>query len=278
MIITKADGTQEPFRPEKLRASLRRAGATKHEVDAILRDIEQWLTEGVKTQAIYRKAFELLRQSDTPSAARYSLRRALFGLGPTGFPFEDFLAKLFETEGYTTKTRVTLKGKCTQHEIDVAGFTPAHSFVAEAKFHMRPGTKSDLQVVMYSYARFLDLQNAHICRQDTCGVNDFYVITNTKFTRTAMKYAECAGINLLSWNYPKHHSLHKRIEAAGLYPITALTTLSSRYKRALLETGVILCRDILRKPAVLQSAGVPFAKVDAVVAEAQLLYNSKNAP
>lgn len=56
------------------------------------------------TQEIYRHAFSLLRQHQTPAAARYSLRRALFGLGPTGFPFEVFLGRLFESDGYTVKT------------------------------------------------------------------------------------------------------------------------------------------------------------------------------
>ena len=117
--ITKADGTTEAFKPKKLKQSLHRAGATKEEVRNILRKIEKDLYDGIKTQAIYRKAFTYLRTSEAPLAARYSLRRALFGLGPTGFPFEDFLARVFQANGYKTKTRLILKGKCVEHEIDV---------------------------------------------------------------------------------------------------------------------------------------------------------------
>lgn len=275
MQIIKADGNTEEFRPQKLVSSLKKAGAKPGEISKIVRDIESSLQEGMKTQAIYQKAFQLLRESESPVAARYSLRRAVFGLGPTGFPFEDFLGKVFEAEGYKTKRRLILKGKCATHEVDLAAYSPSHSFVAEAKFHMHPGIKSDLQVAMYSYARFLDLQSAQICKGDTCGVVSFSVITNTKFTHAAIKYAECAGISLLSWDYPKNDSLHKKIEEHKVYPITVLTCLSSNQKQTLLTDGVILCSEIAKKPQVLQILGLSNQKTKAILDEITLLIGSK---
>tara|TARA_B100000745_G_scaffold300486_1_gene254696 strand:+ start:290 stop:1132 length:843 start_codon:yes stop_codon:yes gene_type:complete len=267
--VLKADGNREPFKVEKLKRSLRRAGATKSEISDIVSKVEKILHDGIKTQEIYRHAFELLRDSDAPIRARYSLRRALFGLGPTGFPFEDFLARLFEREGYTTKTRVTLKGRCAEHELDVAAYTPEHSFLVEAKFHSRPGVKSDLQVAMYSFARFMDLQNAPICQEDTCGVKELMVVTNTKFTSTAEKYAACAGLALLSWDYPKHNNLHDRIQKAGLYPVTVLQSLSQSQKRALIARGVIICADLVAKPQLLRHAHLSKKRTERVLAEAE---------
>ena len=166
--IQKADGSREYFKVEKLRRSLRRAGAQPDEINQIVAQITLTLRDGIKTQEIYRYAFELLRDSDSPIAARYSLRRALFNLGPTGFPFEKFLARLFASDGYNTRTGINLQGKCAQHEIDVAAYKEDHSFIAEAKFHARPGIKSDLQVAMYSYARLMDLKERKICDEDIC--------------------------------------------------------------------------------------------------------------
>lgn len=271
MLVTKADGTREVFKPGKLRASLRRAGASKSEIISILKEIEQFLYDGINTQQIYSKAFQLLRDSGDPVAARYSLRRALFGLGPTGFPFEDFLARLFEADGYKTRTRTIVKGKCATHEIDVAGFTPKHSFIAEAKFHMRPGIKSDLQVALYSHARYLDMKRRPVCKEDVCGIDDLYIITNTKFTKAAVDYAHCVGLKLLSWNHPKDGSLHHRIEKTKLYPVTVLPSLSNRNKQDLLAIGVILCRDILKKPEILAQNGVKKKKAQAVIEEARQL-------
>lgn len=267
--VVKADGSQEPFEVDKLQHSLKRAGATPAEISSIVGKIEPILHNGIKTQEIYRIAFELLRDSDTPVRARYTLRRALFGLGPTGFPFEDFLARLFTSEGYETKTRITMAGKCVEHELDVAAYKPDHSFVAEAKFHSRPGIKSDLQVAMYSYARFMDLANQKICFEDSCGIKELLVVTNTKFTTTAIDYAACVGISLLSWDYPKHNSLHDRIQASGLYPITVIQSLSSSQKQALINRGVITCQDLLHKPHLLRHTHASIKKIERAIDEAK---------
>lgn len=267
MRITKADGTTEEFDTRKLEYSLKKSGAKRDEIETIVREIEQTLIEGMKTQQIYQRAFQLLRDTELPVAAKYSLRRAVFNLGPTGFPFEDFLGKIFEAQGYVTKRRLLIKGKCVTHEIDLAAYSPHHSFVAEAKFHANPGIKSDLQVAMYSYARFLDLQNTRVCKNDSCGIVSLSVITNTKFTDMAIKYAHCAGINLLSWDYPKHNSLHHMIESLAVYPVTVLTRLSTSHKQQLLSQGIILCSDLLRDPNHLRTLGLNQQKIDVALSE-----------
>lgn len=275
MKIVKADGNVEEFKPQKLVSSLRRAGAKSQEINRIVAQIESSLLDGMKTQNIYEKAFRLLRENENPIAAKYSLRRAVFNLGPTGFPFEDFLGKIFEAEGYKTKRRIHIKGKCAVHEVDIAAYSPTDSFVAEAKFHMHPGIKSDLQVAMYSYARFLDLSSTRICKGDECGIVSLYVVTNTKFTHSAIQYANCVGIKLLSWDYPKNESLHQKIERHGLYPVTVLTHLSVNQKQILLRNGIILCADLVKDPHVLQQFKLSRPKNELLLNEARTLCGSK---
>jgi hypothetical protein len=266
-LVRKADGSTEYFKVEKLRRSLRRAGATPEEVNEIIAAVDHYLYEGIETQEIYRHAFSLLHRATPPAAARYSLRRALFSLGPTGFPFELFLGRLFETAGYTTDTGLLIEGKCATHEIDLAAYKADHAFVAEAKFHARPGIKSDLQVVMYSYARLLDLKGKNICSADVCGITEFWVITNTKFTSTAEKYAECVGLPLLSWDYPRNNNLHDRIQKAGIYPITVLQTISQSQIQTLVSRGLILCRDILQNQHMLRHLHLSKRKQEALLQE-----------
>ena len=268
-LITKADGSTEYFKVEKLRRSLRRAGAEPGEVNDIVTEIHKILYDGMQTQEIYRHAFSLLRESKPPAATRYSLRRALFGLGPTGFPFEVFLARLFAKAGYDTRTGITISGACAEHEIDIAAFKDNHSFVGEAKFHARPGIKSDLQVAMYSYARLLDLKEQKICNSDHCGIKEFWLITNTKFTSAAERYGQCVGLKLLSWDYPKNDNLHDRIQRAGVYPITVLQTLSMRQIETLIHRGAILCSDIVEKPHILRHLHISSKKQERVVNEAK---------
>jgi hypothetical protein len=275
--VTKADGSTEFFKVEKLRRSLRRAGALPTESNEIVATVTAELYDGVSTQEIYRRAFALLRHTESGAAARYSLRRALFGLGPTGFPFELFLARLFEAEGYHVRTGIVIEGKCAPHEIDIAAYTSSHSFVGEAKFHARPGIKSDLQVALYSYARLLDLRERKICTEDHCGITEFWLITNTKFTTTAERYSSCVGLRLLSWDFPRNNNLHDRIQKAGVYPITVLPSLTSTQAATLIERGVILCRDLVENPGALRHLHISTRKHEAIIADATAVVRGHKA-
>jgi hypothetical protein len=274
-IITKADGSTEHFKVEKLRRSLRRAGANPDEINSILVDVDQTLYDGVQTQEIYRHAFSLLRDSRPTAAARYSLRRALFNLGPTGFPFERFLARLLESDGYIVKTGINMQGRCAPHEIDIAAYKADHSFIGEAKFHARPGVKSDLQVAMYSYARLLDLRDAKICNEDICGVSEFWLVTNTKFTTTAQDYGNCVGLKMLSWDFPKTNNLHDRIQRAGIYPVTVLQNITAAQAETLIARDIILCSDIIEQEHILRHLHLSTRKHEALMAEVHSLCSKK---
>lgn len=271
MLITKADGTVEEFKPEKLRHSLERAGAAESQIDSIVMEVEKVAEEGIQTEEIYKHAFALLRGAQVSVVARYTLRRALFGLGPTGFPFEVFLAKLFQNQGYKTQTGVIISGRCAVHEIDLAAYKADHSFVAEAKFHAHIGIKSDLQVAMYSYARLLDLSEMKICTDDICGVKNLKIITNTKFTSAAIKYANCVGVELLGWDYPKEINLYSMIEASKLYPITVLQGLNTKQKALLLEKNVVVCKDLIKEPHLLKDLGLSSVEMETLLSEARQL-------
>ncbi len=265
--IIKVDGTPEPFDAGKLMRSLRRSGAQEQTARDITTHIEAEMHDGMTTNDIYRHARALLKKRQKTTAAKYSLRRALFNLGPTGFPFEHFLAELYRARGYTTRTGVVLRGTCVEHEVDLIAHNDSECIMAEAKFHSRPGVRSDLQVALYSYARFQDLKGKHASSADRCGISKGLIITNTKFTKAAIEYATCMGMELLSWNYPREQNLQAVIEEAGIYPITTLPSLTTREKQLLLEHGIVLCRDLARHRDTLRSLGFSPRKLEQVVAE-----------
>ncbi len=274
--IVKADGDLEEFNSEKLRRSLSRSGAEENVVENVVKHVESVLHDGMLTEDIYNYAFSYLHEHGSKATSRYSLRRALFRLGPTGFPFEDFLERLFQKEGYQTVTRQTLNGHCAVHEIDIAAYKEEHSFVVEAKFHSKPGIKSDLQVALYSYARLLDLRSVKICEYDHCGVSEMYIVTNTKFTSAAQDYAKCVGgITLLSWEYPVSNNLHDRIFKTGIFPITVLQTLNNSQAQALLKNKVLLCEDLLHKPELLKDINTTSEHIDKILKEASELVMNK---
>ena len=90
ILVTKADGTKEPFVVKKLENSLRNAGAGRSEVAQIVSEIQTTLHDGIKTEVIYKRAIQLLGDHQYPVAARYSLRKALFGLDRPVFHLKIF--------------------------------------------------------------------------------------------------------------------------------------------------------------------------------------------
>ena len=244
--VVKSNGEREPFNRDKLLHSLRSAGADAAFASEVAAHVEKELVNGMKTEDIYRHAFEYLRTRKRPAAARYSLKRALIELGPTGFPFERFVAEIFKARGYEASVELVGKGKCIEHELDVVAWNTAELIVVEAKFHNTLGIKSDAKVALYVKARFDDLRETPFScgGSETRRMSAGWLITNTKFTTNAIQYGECAGLKLVGWNYPRKGNLADLIEETGLHPITCLTTLSTGEKKQLMERGVVLCRSI----------------------------------
>ncbi len=276
LLITKADGTRETFDDRKLLGSLARAGADRTTAQEIAGEVELELFDGITTQEIYRRAFARLRAHRHGIAARYSLKRAVWDFGPSGFPFETYIAALLRAEGWEASTDKVIRGGCVEHEVDVVAKKGNELLYVEAKFHNSPGFKTDLKTALYVKARMDDIRAAHAAKRggDKTVVLGL-LVTNTKFTTHATHYAACAGLDLLSWDEPDGHTLHDRIAAAGLYPITALTTLSRREKLALLEKRIVLCSEIAANPRVLADVGVSSQKVASVLEEAGVLSDGR---
>lgn len=261
MLVVKADGTQEHFERRKLEQSLKRAGAGASDIASIADAIEKKMAPNTTTATIYRDAFSMLRKLEAGTAARYSLRRAILEFGPSGFPFEAYLAEVFRTEGYEAVTNTIGKGRCVEHEIDVLLSKNGIKTYVEAKFHNTPGFKTDLKVVLYVKARVDDLKARG--GEEVEGM----VVTNTKFTDMARRYAECAGLSILGWDYPEGNTLEQRIEASGLYPVTALTSLNRREKMLLLSQKVVLCNSLMRQTEALNSLGISVSRRDRLSQE-----------
>jgi len=267
VLVAKADGTSENYDPQKLLASLRRAGADAPVAESIGKDVERELWDGITTAEIYSRAFAHLRDHKRGVAARYSLKRAVLDFGPSGFPFESYMAELFRFEGYEAQVDQIIQGACVDHEVDVVLTKGEEEIYVEAKFHNTAGFKTDLKTVLYVQARIQDIAEARAKSSATATNISGLVVTNTKFTSKAIQYATCRGLALMGWDYPQDATLHERIDKAGLYPVTALTSLSAREKMALLGERIVLCNALPDASEALKRAGVSGKKAGVVLEE-----------
>ncbi len=272
ILITKATGEREPFVPNKLRESLMRAQASSATADKIVDHIKLELKDGITTREIYNHAFDLLAQEHKPASVRYSLRNAIMDMGPTGFPFEQLIAEIFRAKGFEARTDYIAEGKCVEHEIDIVAWNTEKLMMVEAKFHNEFGLKSDLKVALYVNSRWADLSDKEF---EGFGPNrkldEGWLVTNTKFSEQAIKYAKCRNMKLVGWNYPHDGSLQDLIEETQLHPITSLRSISEREKRALMEMGVIHCKQALENQDILKQANIDSSKIALLLEEIRLI-------
>ena len=272
VLIKKYSGEYEAFDVNKLIRSLRRSKADETVTQDIARSVQAQIEEGMTTKKIYQLAFKMLKGKSRVGASKYKLKKALMELGPTGFPFEKIVGKLLEHEGFATEVGVIVQGKCVQHEVDVIAQKGNNHYMIECKYHSDQGRFCNVKIPLYVHSRFLDVekqwqrQNGHQAKHHKGGL-----YTNTRFTSDSIQYAECVGLLLTSWNYPKGNGLKERIDKAGLHPLTALTTMTKAEKTKLLEEGIVLCKELYENPELLEQIGVPKARYKKILEDSEKL-------
>ena len=261
--VLKANGEIEPFSEDKLKFSLSKAGLPQNLHEEALKHIKNKLRENIPTSEIYNQVNYFLEKNSPMHKTKYSLKQAIMELGPTGYPFEDYISKLMQAQGYTTLVRQIIEGKCVNHEIDVIAkkntVLPT-AIMIEAKFHNQLGIRTDLHVSLYTKARFDD------CKEKN-NFSGAMLATNTKITTDALAYALCSGMEILSWSYPENKGLRELIEEYHLYPITVINKFTQREKELLTEKGIVLCSDICKNHELLSQLNIDKQRKENIINE-----------
>ena len=273
--IIKYSGEVEAFNIDKLINSLRHSKASEEIVIQIANEVLSNLKEGMTTKHIYEMAYKMLKIKSKSGSARYKLKKAIYELGPTGFPFEKFVGKILEYEGFNNvNVGVIMQGHCVTHEVDVTALKDNKHFLIECKFHSAQGIFCNVKIPLYIHSRFKDLEKQWLKQQDhSQKLHKGWVYTNTRFTTDAIQYGECVGLGLVSWDYPEHNNLKRRIDSSGLHPITCLTLLTKKEKQDLLDKGIVLCKELCDKPSLLEAVGIRELKQKRIHKEANELCN-----
>lgn len=262
--IIKSNGETELFDENKIIYSLQKAQASDEEIEYVLGKIKSKLRSNMTTGDLYSLAFKTLNsiQKHNPNAIRYALKRSVMNLGPTGFPFEVFVARIFKKMGYSTVTGTMVQGHCIEHEIDILAYNKEEAICIEAKFHNEPHLKSDTKVALYVKARFDDLIGQTISiNQKEIPIKKGILVTNTTFTDTAHDYVNCVGtFSLLSWSKPKEKNLMDYIEEYNVYPITVIPGLHKKELEYLISQDVLTCSELKENFNLLDNLGVRNSK------------------
>ena len=241
----------------KLESALMRSGATTDNIKAIISEIEPQLFDGISTRVIYRIAFKVLRKRSKKLSAYYSLKKALLEFGPTGYPFEVFVGALLQKQGYKVEVGQVINGKCVTHEVDVVAINKDTKLYVECKFHQRKGHKNDVKIPLYINSRFHDIKNNLSSLPENKNFNfKGMIVTNTRFSSDAIDFGKCAGLQLVSWDYPAGNCLRDWIDRADFHPITCLSSATKVAKQKMLNNGIVICRDIVERQDEFKKLGL----------------------
>jgi len=266
--IIKNSGESVEFDSDKLKKSLLQSGATQVDADFVTNYITSNIEDGMSTRKVYKLAYKLLKKQSTKVAGKYRLKKAIFNMGPTGYPFENLVGELIKIMGYTTETGITLYGKCVSHEVDVFAKKQGTTVFVECKFHNDARRKSDVKVSLYVNSRFHDLKNKYKLDTDNQHIYEGWLVTNTRFTTDAIEYGTCAGLKMISWDYPAKGNLRQLIDSSGFHPITTMQSITKKEKSVLLENKVILCRHMANQKVLLGKMGISNNRISKIITEA----------
>ena len=276
MKIKNNAGEIVEFEISKLENSLRNSGAGEQSLKRVLETILPKCFDGITTGELYRMAFEELKKISNSVAARYSLKKALLELGPAGFYFEQWIARVFQNIGYKTETGQLIKGHAVTHEADVIAKKDDKTYWVECKFRSAEDTKISVTTPMYVLSRIKDISNIQYNLFGTkTEFTDGWLITNTYFTKDSIAFSEYYGLRLLSWDYPKDKNIKSLVDQNALYPITCLTTLDGKQKQKLLEEKCVLAKELFNNQNLLNILELNEEKKSEVLKEARELMTIK---
>ena len=265
--VIKASGKAETFSRRKLYQSIKRTGLPRRECRKISEKVSHEVGEGTNTDEIFKKTLNLVKKASPIASVNYSLKKALFDLGPEGHFFEIFVARYFEEIGYETEICKTYQGKFVKHEVDVVGRLNGGRFFSECKFHNRAGIKNDIKVALYVKARWDDLKEG----PEGHDLKRFIVVSNTAFSVDALTYARGTGLELLGVNSPQRESFLETIKKMRLFPVTSLRSLQKPVKKQLLDRGIVLAKDLIHHKALLTRLGLSQNEIERTMKELEVM-------
>jgi hypothetical protein len=175
-------------------------------------------------------------------------------LGPTGYPFENFIGEIFKKKGFNIEIGVVIEGNCVSHEMDVVATDNKIQHLVECKYSKDQGKNISVQVPLYVRSRVNDIIHKRKSIPEYYDLSfEGWVITNTRFSFDSIQYSKCSGLNLLAWDYPENYGLKEIIEKERIYPVTILTNLNKKEKQYLLDLDIVTCKQLLKNIDSLNS-------------------------
>ena len=242
MYVIKSDGIREEFQSRKIIRTCMRSGASREIAEEIATIISRNIRDGDTTHKIYKMIVSELAKREDRTSFVFRLRESIARMD--SLSFELYIKKVLESYGYRCSWNRIIKGRYVEHQVDMVAEKDKKLYLVECKHHTNHHRFCGLGNVLAVQARLEDVTDGN-------NKYNFYiawVVTNTKFSDHAKRYAKGRSIRLTGWR-SKEFSLENMAEENKIFPITILKTDISLHKK-LLRREIITLQDLMTKEII----------------------------
>lgn len=244
--VMKANGTRQLFDRAKVVRTCLRVGASGKIAEEVARRVEDRLYDGIPTSKILQLTFRLLRKYKPSTCHILDLRRGL-GLMGSKPEFESFVQVLLARNGFNVAPNRIIAGKCAEHEVDAIAKKDGVTYFVEAKHHVSYHTPTGLDESRIARAILEDVTEGFELGRSNLRIDRAMIVTNTRYSEHAMHYGKCRNILQIGWRSPANLSLQNLIEEKNLYPLSCLRGLENENRINLVNSGVVLVKQLLEE-------------------------------
>ncbi|HLC84268.1 MAG TPA: restriction endonuclease [Candidatus Nanoarchaeia archaeon] len=218
-IVIKRNGEYQPFKLDKIIRTCLRTGLSQRDAERIALRVEQSFGETIKAKELYEKVLAEIEGISQTACARYQLKESIAKIDPE--VFEHYVMKVLEANGYECIWNRIIWGACIEHQVDILAEKDKVTWLVECKHHVRDVRDTGLGEVLQVWARLTDIKDGIKLKKNDIKNPWAWMITNTKFSAHAIKYALAKQLRLSGWG-SSELSFQRLIESVHCYPTTIL--------------------------------------------------------
>lgn len=249
--VIKADGTLQAYDRNKVMRTIRNYGIADENVEAVVDEIERHLYDGIRTRDILRLVRTMGRRYQPAVGERTNVRRAL-GLFRPKPDFELYVRALLAGSGYEVEEGRILQGRCGEHEVDAIAKKDGITYFVEVKHHYNHHKMTGLDEGRIARAIVEDVQEGYKEGRNHFTVDKAMIVSNTKLSAHAKRYAVCWDIKHIGWDHPKDENIAGMLANKRLCPVTMIKGINARMRKNLVHAGIVTIGQLLEhSPAKL---------------------------
>ena len=270
--VIKADGTKQAYDRNRVMRTARNYGVPEDLVIEVAEDVERHLYDEIRTRDILRMIHTFARKYHPRAEDRTNVRQAIGILCPKP-DFELYVRALLKGSGYEVEEGRILQGRCGEHEVDAIARKNGITYFVEVKHHCNHHRVTGLDEGRIARAIVEDVQEGYKEGRNSFTIDKAMIVTNTKLSAHAKRYASCWDIKHIGWDNPEEENIGSMVSNRSLCPITILKGVNACTLNKLVDAEIVTLGQLLGESPreIAERSGIPEKEVSQLIDRARKL-------